>query len=47
MHIYDDKDGLVAEDKGGGEYVAVIWYPHAMQIHNPGVHHNVCYISLK
>jgi len=52
LSVYDAKDQLVAEDRGGGDYVAVIWYPprdalYKIKVHNPGVDHNVCYISLK
>jgi hypothetical protein len=52
VYIYDEKDRLVAEDKGGGEYVAAIWYPprdavYKVKIHNTGTDFNDCYISLK
>lgn len=52
VYVYDEKDRLVAEDKAGGEYVAVIWYPprdavYRVKIHNPGKDYNQCYISLK
>jgi|SRR5262245_4043474 len=52
LSVYDAKDELVAEDRGGGDYVAVIWYPprdalYKIKVHNPGIEYNDCYISLK
>jgi hypothetical protein len=52
LSVYDQKGNLVAEDKGGGDFVAVIWYPprnavYRIQIVNPGQAYNDLYISLK
>jgi hypothetical protein len=52
LFIYDQKGTLVTRDEGGGDIVAVIWYPprdatYKIKIHNPGREYNDCYISFK
>jgi hypothetical protein len=52
LSVYDDRGKLVAEDKAGGDFVAVIWYPprdavYRIEFFNPGAAYNDLYISLK
>ncbi len=52
VFIYDQEDQLVAEDRGGGDFVAAIWYPprdarYKIKVHNPSGKVNKCWIALK
>src|SRR5438270_1212355 len=50
--VYDDSNRLVAEDQGGGDVVAAIWYPprdamYNVVVTNSGLEYNVMYLVFK
>jgi hypothetical protein len=52
LFVYDDKGSLVGKDDGGGDIVAVIWYPprdatYKIKLRNPGKVYNKCLVSFK
>jgi hypothetical protein len=52
ISVYDAAKRLVAEDNGGGDYVAAIWYPprdakYKIVVKNDGVEYNEMYIVFK
>ena len=52
VHISDDKGRPITKDVGGGDLVAVTWYPprdgnYTIRIVNHGKEYNECYVVLK
>jgi hypothetical protein len=52
LFVYDANGNLVARDEGGGDFVAVIWYPprtatYRVKLKNPGTEWNKCWVSVQ
>jgi len=52
IRVYDDKNNLVAQDEGKGDFSIVVWYPPSdgdftIEIRHDSAEFNKCYLVIK